>query len=165
MITLLPRLTASAGERMLDDFLRDGVSNWKAFDANNLPDGVRFAATGGSQATAAQLRSLRSGLIETAVTCGLGKEGSKNEFARFDADAAAWLAENPTLASGEALRDDVWMFIGVAMAPDIVHWRFGPARERYLGGVRNTFQRLWLRARSPGPRKRHRRALEFCCTN
>ncbi|MNJ48812.1 hypothetical protein D3C77_440180 [compost metagenome] len=61
---------------------------------------------------------------------------------------AAWFADYEPLKSGESLRDDVWSFIGVVLAPDVVDWRFGAARDRYLGGVRNTFQRLWLRARA-----------------
>ena len=92
-----------------------------------------------------ELIDLRKGIKSIAVSCGFGNGSGKRQHARFDSDASAWLAENEIFASGEGLRDDVWTFIGVAMAPDIVYWRFGAARERYLGGVRNAFQRLWMR--------------------
>jgi hypothetical protein len=56
------------------------------------------------------------------------------------------MASLAELGSGEALRDDVWAFVAVVLAPDVVNWRFGRARERYLGGIRNAFQRVWMRA-------------------
>jgi hypothetical protein len=50
---------------------------------------------------------------------------------------------------GEALRDDVWSFIACCIAPDVVVWRFEDAHpNRFQGGLRNTFQRLWLRAKA-----------------
>lgn len=147
MVALLPRIPEPAAERILDEFLRSGPMGWTGFHPDRLPDGVRFAATGGSQVTATDLRDFRRGLVEISQKCGFGGEGTRVALARFDSDVAAWLAETSILRSGEALRDDTWTFIGVALAPDIAHWRFGTARERYLGGVRNTFQRLWLRAK------------------
>ena len=145
MIALLPRLPAAAADNILDEFLLHGKGCQKRLDTNNLPDGVRFAATGGSRSSPKVLLDLRRGINKIAVSCGFGSGRGKREHARFDSDASAWLAENEILASGEGLRDDVWTFFGVAMAPDIVYWRFGAARERYLGGVRNAFQRLWMR--------------------
>ncbi|PAK90583.1 hypothetical protein B8X02_16110 [Stenotrophomonas rhizophila] len=65
----------------------------------------------------------------------------------FDRDAAIVLGECSILMSGEALRDDVWAYLATVLLPDVVRWRFGKApAERFSGGVRNTFQRLWMRA-------------------
>lgn len=147
MVTLLPRLTSLVTDRMLDEFLLYGVEAWRGFEPDNLPDEVRFAPTGGTRASVAQLQDLRSGIVKIAKDCGFGNDAEKKDLALFDSVVSAWLVENPILASGESLRDDTWTFIGVAMAPDIVHWRFGASRERYLGGVRNTFKRLWMRGR------------------
>lgn len=147
MITLLPRLAGPAADRLLDDFFRSEPAGWAGFDPSNLPDGVRFAATGGAKVNAADLQGFRQELLEVARRCGLGSEATRQGHARFDAETAAWLAQHRLLASGEALRDDVWAFFTVSLAPDIVHWRFGAAPERYLGGVRNTLQRLWMRGR------------------
>src|SRR5690606_2919407 len=77
-----------------------------------------------------------------------GMKEARSSQARFDAALGKWLVQKHILKTGEVLRDDVWTFVGVVMAPDIVNWRFGRSRERYLGGVRNTFQRLWMRARA-----------------
>ena len=142
---LLPRIPLPAANRLLEDFL--GESDW-SFDATKLPDATRFAPTGGTRATSAQLRSLRDGLIERARPCGFGQDGERKDFARFDSEVAAWLADLDFLHDSEALRDDVWAFVAIAVAPDIVRWRFGATPSRYRGGIRNAFQRLWLRGRT-----------------
>lgn len=147
MVVLLPRLPSIAADHLLDEFLRSEGVGWRAFEPHELPDTTRFAPTGGTRASAKHLRTLREGILEKATSCGLGRDASCNEYSRFDNELAGWLADSGILASGEALRDDFWSFVGVVMAPDVVHWRFGNSRERYFGGVRNTFQRLWLRGR------------------
>jgi hypothetical protein len=146
MAILLPRLPSIAAEKMLEEFLGRGPATWNGFIAHDLPDAVRFAATGGTRISAASLENIRKGILTIARDCGLGSGEKQNGHARFDAEAAAWLADCPEIASGEALRDDVWSFFCVVMFPDVAHWRFGTSRERYLGGMRNTLQRLWLRA-------------------
>ena len=148
MVLLLPRLPRLAAEILLDDLLGKGLDASYAFDPRNLPEAARFGATGGTTVDPAELVQLREELLRLAESKGFPRAGDRTAHARFDAEAGAMLAEKSILASGEALRDDVWAFIGVSLAPDIVHWRFGAARERYLGGIRNTFQRLWIRARS-----------------
>lgn len=145
MTILLPRLPSIAAEHMLDNYFRNSPPEWSGFMPTRLPDSVRFAAVGGTMISPTSLEAIRSGILALACGCGFAGAG-KSDHARFDAEAAAWLVDCPFLSHGEALREDVWSFFGVVMFPDIVCWRFGNARERYLGGVRNTFQRLWLRA-------------------
>lgn len=146
MTILLPRLPGPVADQLLEHMLLAGELRWSGFSAEALPEGVRYAATGGSTATTPLLHEIRSGIVGIARKFGFGSGDSNNNHAGFDAALAGWLADREELFSGEALRDDVWTFIGVVMAPDVVHWRFGKSRERYLGGIRNTFQRLWLRA-------------------
>ncbi|WP_287375302.1 hypothetical protein [Mesorhizobium sp.] len=149
MVVLLPRLAGPVAEAIVRRFLDQGPENWAEFNARDLPEGIRFAATGGTRITDHQLQALREKLKALATKCGFGVGSSGREaFARFDAEAAAWIAQDEVFGSGEAMRDDMWNFIGAVLAPDIVHWRFGTALERYLGGVRNTFQRLWMRGRA-----------------
>lgn len=145
MTTLLPRLPGPSAENLLDRVLADDGFTWSGFRPDTQPQEIRFAATGGSVAEPRQLRELRDGIVAVASRYGFGQGGK--DLARFDAAMSAWLADLDMLDSGEALRDDVWSYIGVVLAPDVVYWRFGRSRERYLGGIRNTFQRLWLRAR------------------
>jgi hypothetical protein len=145
MITLLPRLQLPAAEQELEVFINNTPQEWRGFNKNTLPNAVKFAATGGMQITSKQLEEMRNGIHEIAKRNGFSGNDSRVGFSKFDTEAAAWFADQTILASGEALRDDVWSFIGVVLAPDIVYWRFGTARKRYIGGVRNTFQRLWIR--------------------
>ena len=148
MVFLLPRLPGLAAEVLLDDLLGNGLDARYAFDPKDLPEAARFGATGGRKVDPAELNQLREELLRLAESNGFPGARDRTALARFDAETGAMLVEQPILASGEALRDDVWAFIGVSLAPDIVNWRFGKSRERYLGGIRNTFQRLWMRARS-----------------
>ena len=148
MVILLPRLPTPAAQILLDQHLADGFAKWPGFDADALPEAVRYAATGGSRVRSNQLVELRDRIVRIARSHGLGNTGVRATHAAFDAELAASLAEDSLFQSGEALRDDVWTFVGVSLVPDIVHWRFGTARERYLGSIRNTFQRLWMRGRA-----------------
>src|SRR5690606_17820748 len=109
---------------------------------------ARFAPSGGSPINSDQLRYTRRELENLAREHGYGSESNRSDYARFDAEASIWLAQEDLFCSGEALRDDVWSFVGAVLAPDIVHWRFGTHIDRYLGGPRNTFQRLWMRGRA-----------------
>ena len=158
MVTLFPRLPGPAAEILLDQNLARGFDAGFQFNPTDLPEAVRFAATGGSRVSPTQLSDLRDRMLKIARTNGFGNASVHLSHAKFDAEMAASLAEDALFASGEALRDDVWTFVGAILAPDIVHWRFGDARQRYLGGVRNTFQRLWMRGRAldrgTGHRKR-----------
>ena len=158
---LLPRLPGPAAERLIDGFLEDGPDKWAGFDPSELPEAVGYAATGGSRAERNDLLTLRKTVEEAARAHGFGVPGSRTSHARFDAELGASLAEMPLLSSGEALRDDFWAFVGTSLAPDVVYWRFAAARARYLGGVRNTFQRLWLRARALDRGEQHPRRWQL----
>jgi hypothetical protein len=55
------------------------------------------------------------------------------------------------ISPSEASNPGVWAFMACVMWPDIVRWRFpgnsdGTSRERFIGGRRNTFGRVWWRA-------------------
>jgi hypothetical protein len=145
MTLLLPRLPGPACDNIVRSFLAASPTRWAGFRPDRLPDQVRFAATGGTPVDAASLARLRRDLVAMAERHGFGRDGFRPSLAAFDAEAAVWLAQSDLFATGEALRDDVWAFVTAFVAPDIVHWRFGGSVERFAGGVRNTFQRLWMR--------------------
>jgi hypothetical protein len=148
MTFLLPRLPGPACDAIVHRFLELGPSGWSGFRPDDLPDQARYAATGGAPVPAASLASLRQNLVAIARKHGFGQQGARQSHAAFDAETATWLAQSDLFLGGEALRDDVWAFVAAVVAPDIVHWRFGASAERYGGGVRNTFQRLWMRGRA-----------------
>lgn len=80
-------------------------------------------------------------------------------FLAFELMVAEILAEWPPLwngrdPSGEALRNDCWTFLTIVVLADVAAWRWpsgegSPGRKawqgRMLGGMRNTFQRIFRR--------------------
>lgn len=146
-VSLFPRLDPLAVEQCLtkiDDLIAD--SSRPLID-DRLPAGTGWTAIGGAQIALTVLGELRSLLVDAARSCGFPERGSVSDRARFDALATAQLADFPPLASGESDRDDVWAFLTTVLAPDVVAWRFvNRSPDRFMGGVRNAFQRLWMRA-------------------
>ncbi len=113
-----------------------------------LPPGVRYAASGGSPVSTDQLLELRTAVLDVAIPLGYPTGTLTRQRAAFDASASALLSQHELLQEAEALRDDVWAFIATVLLPDVAAWRFpGRAPEHFHGGVRNTFQRLWMRGR------------------
>ncbi len=143
----MPRLGQIAVDQVLDD-LGDEMDLASSFVMlRQIPGAMSYAASGGSPVDKAALADIRSLIIEAAEANGFPKRVSIRDRARFDGDLAIRLGEHDLVRPPEALRDDVWAFLAAVVAPDVVRWRFGKsARERYHGGVRNTFQRLWMRA-------------------
>lgn len=147
MITLLPRVPAPVAAQAADVFTKLGETERAVYVADLMPDAVRYAATGGTKVTELQLRKLRNSILSVATASGFGSGRRPKNFSKFDGELALLLVNEPLFASGEALRDDVWSYMGCFLAPDVVFWRWDSTLERYVGGVRNAFQRLWLRAR------------------
>lgn len=145
MPVLLPRLPDDAAEKYLTLYLQSDVDRRYMFNPQSLPQEVRFAPTGGSRVLPQQLETIYQRV--RSIADGHGFPGTVDK-AGFDVRCAVYLGEEPIFASGESLRDDVWSFVAIIMFPDIVNWRFGTSRERYFGGIRNAFQRLWMRARA-----------------
>ncbi|MGX7953563.1 DUF6339 family protein [Tsuneonella sp. HG249] len=146
-VSLFPRLDPLAVEQCLtriDELIAD--SSRPLID-DRLPVGTGWTAIGGAQIALMVLGELRTLLVEAARSCGFPERGSVSDRARFDALVTAKLADFPQLESGEADRDDVWAFLTTVLAPDVVAWRFvNRSPDRFMGGVRNAFQRLWMRA-------------------
>jgi len=145
MNTLLPRLPRLAAEQLLEAVLDSSNEDWSSYNFNELPDGVQFAPTGGTPISRKDLQALRDSVLDIARRCGYGTVESSTARRLFDIEASKYLADEPLFRSHEALRDDTWSFIGTALLPDVAKWRFGDTKDRYLGGPRNTFQRLWIR--------------------
>lgn len=148
IVQLFPRLDRLAVDALLSARADDTACPEPIVDADSFPVETRYAASGGSPIRHEILIDIRAGLQEIAAGCGFPDRGSAADRARFDERASAFLAQRNELDGGEALRDDVWAFLACVLLPDLVAWRFAdrPA-ERFHGGVRNTFQRLWMRGR------------------
>lgn len=146
IVVLFPRLDRLAVDALLASHAA-GLHE-PILDPENFPVETGYAASGGSPIRNQFLVELRAGLTEIAGRSGFPGRGTAADRARFDEFASIYLAQLGELDGGEALRDDVWAFLACVLLPDLVAWRFSdrPA-ERFHGGVRNTFQRLWMRGR------------------
>lgn len=146
-VLLLPRISPAGVTSVLESA---GPGSFA--EAGNLPAPERrlamtsFAASGGSRSEALaaevgeRIRELARGADFPANTSQVARS-------KFDHAAAAYFGAEARLATGEALRDDVWAYIATIVVPDVVAWRFPDrAAHRFEGGVRNALQRLWTRA-------------------
>jgi hypothetical protein len=145
-VRLFPRLTALGTSVVLDSFGTTMVSPERARAiVSDRAAMVSYGSSGGSRADDAALQ-IAEQLRAIAVDCGFPDNQSQVAKSKFDRDATIALATSPHLTSGEALRDDVWAYMATVRLPDIVAWRFPElGHHRFAGGVRNTFQRLWVR--------------------
>ncbi len=139
-VILLPRLGAAAVEQLLASTGGDAGTV-----PESLPDAVTYGAVGGARLAPADLRTLQDGVLAVARAAGWPGTTTTAARAEFDAACAIHLAQMPVLRSGEAHRGDVWAFMAAWLFRPITIWRFGVTPERHHGGIRNTFQRLWLR--------------------
>lgn len=145
-VRLLPRLNPLGVSRVLS-LAKDKAPT--SAGANTIIEEhasiVSFAASGGSVSYEASQR-ISQLIKEVAERHGFPEPGNVAARGLFDTDCAVALATCDDLASGEALRDDMWSFLSVVLVPQVVAWRFPDLQaHRFEGGVRNTFQRLWVR--------------------
>lgn len=146
MAALLPRLSKAGVENILSEHQPDPP---KALDSatafSTYPELISYAATGGRRTPDISFE-IGEELRRIAETSGPATQHARSDF---DRNASVYLASHSSFSHGEALRNDVWAFITTIVAPDVVEWRFpGAGRSRYDGGVRNAFQRLWLRGKA-----------------
>jgi hypothetical protein len=150
-IALMPRLSETATDQMFREVLEPhpaGAAGAPAATSQILPDAITFGPVGGSPVQADQLAGFRDDVLRVAREAGFPNENTNAARARFDVACAKLLADHPLLQSGEALRNDVWAFLATALLRPVTVWRYGSSEDRFHGGVRNTFQRLWMRAKA-----------------
>lgn len=145
-VALFPRFTKAAAEMRFEEIKERTIEELRATDTS-VADNAFFTQTGGYRISAAELKAFRTSILEIAKEFGWPNQGDEKSKAIFDAHCAVWLLDSSPIYSGEAFRDTVWSYLTIELLPDIAAWRF-PGRNirRFIGGVRNTFQRLWLRA-------------------
>lgn len=145
-VLLLPRLTAAGVEHILSVAKDGGLDSSRA--KSILAEGasmMSFAASGGHRSEQL-IEDISLHIRQIAEQVGFPDSSSQVARAKFDREAAIYLGEHPGLSSGESLRNDVWSYLTTVETPDIVAWRFAKQDpDRFAGGVRNAFQRLWMR--------------------
>lgn len=144
-VDLLPRLEALEAERLVALHPASPLRNLGLAIEGTFPEKVSFGSSGGHPVAIDRLRELQTSVIELAKDCGYPGKSLSAQRAKFDEAGAILLASLSWIQAGEGLRDDVWTFLSTLLLPEVVLWRFGNSSERFLGGVRNTLQRLWIR--------------------
>lgn len=143
-IELFPRLYTAMAE-----------SRWEEIKERDLQELERLAGvehpiaaageTGGIPVNRDRLQGIRDAVVNMAKDAGYP---DVRNTAEFDVACTRYLCDQASIPEVEAYRDEVWSFLALVLLPDIAVWRFpNRPKERMLGGVRNTFQRLWLRGR------------------
>lgn len=151
-VRLLPRLNEVGVLRCMEDIehLSEAKSDLMRLDRrlHEYRAWIWYAPSGGS-VSPELVAEIRAEMMTIAKRHGYPGRAEDKQKSAFDVDAAKWLAGHPYLASPELLRDDNWAFLSCVLLQELVVWRY-PVRKRarFAGGVRNTFQRLWMRGRT-----------------
>lgn len=143
---LFPRLSKLAAERRFDEIRGLSIAALGIADVA-ITDEATFAQTGGHRVTVGELSKIRQSVVKIAQRFGFPDSGSEKTKAEFDAICAVWLRKQAGVEVGEGFRDGVWAYLTIEVLPDVAAWRYPKKNSRrFIGGVRNTFQRLWRRA-------------------
>jgi Family of unknown function (DUF6339) len=145
-VYLLPRLPLRAARSRLETVVGKNASELLSFAESTHPEMI-FAATGGNRVDVSVLKLLREKILAAARELGFPRPSRQEKQLAFDPQAGRVLFDSLPILPGEASRDDFWSFLSLVLLPDVATWRFPDQNERrFLGGVRNVFQRLWWRA-------------------
>jgi hypothetical protein len=110
------------------------------------------APVGGHPIAQEGLATIQAAIRALAAEFGFPAALQAREQAAFDRACGTLLFREMDIVAGDAASTEVWSFVSLVLAPEIPFWRFpGGSEERYFGGMRNTFQRLWWRAWTLGP--------------
>lgn len=151
-VRLIPRLNDVGVTRCMEDLDRLTEENSELMDFERRRSEYEawtwYAPSGGSVAPEL-VDEIRVQMTAIASQCGYPSRASDKQKVGFDVAAAKWLAAHPQLNSPELLRDDTWAFLSCVVLQELVVWRYSARQNaRFAGGVRNTFQRLWIRGRT-----------------
>ncbi len=142
IVTLLPRLDAGTVKTLTDQYLKEGVP-----DDFISCDSVKYASSGGSRITEHTLRSIRNSVLSVCIKYNYPDNLSTSDRGYLECELAEVFSTAFAESAADALRNDCWAFIATVLLPDVVSWRFsGIKRERFEGGIRNTFQRIYMRS-------------------
>lgn len=148
-VPLLPRLKAHGVATILEKLKSETPSPKDSIDRLKEYSALKTSAPSGGTRADSVAVNITAELRRIAQKAGFPTSNTQAARAQFDQDAAIYLGQLEYLQTGEALRDDVWAFMTTVLAPDIVVWRFTDKNReraaRFAGGVRNSFQRLWVR--------------------
>lgn len=148
-ITYFPRISDSVATAIIAEMLHSQIEELSAQAASQHPM-VTYYETSVSRVEQKTLEDLRERILDIAEHHGFPSQISKNGVANFDREVARALDSMLDLIPAEAANDEVWNFLTLVLLPDIAKWRFPNTKnsldfERWKGGHRNVFRKLWWR--------------------
>ncbi|MDQ2068646.1 hypothetical protein [Natronospira bacteriovora] len=146
-IELFPRLTGFAAQQLWEQLQEYGNEGQRLPEYEGAHhEAVTWTATGGRRVETARLEGIRQQILDLASQNGFPGPAGDRQKTRFDAACARYLAEEARIPFPEACRREIWSYFCIILLPDVTAWRFSlGARERWVGGMRNTFETLWRR--------------------
>lgn len=143
---LYPRLPNHFAQELAKSFEDKNVKELSEHH-NSSHNEASPSSVGGIPVNESVLVELREKVLSEVKSMGFPETANNLAKQDFDYKIGKLLHKNLNICIGEASRNEVWSFIGCVLMPDIVSWRFpSNQKDRFLGGGRNTFQRLWWRA-------------------
>jgi len=156
--TIYPRLIRSEAIEIINQInsLRsDQILELKNEDLNL--ENYIYSSIGGRKITEEKIKEIRENIKKIAIDNNFPNTPSTMNTQKFDRESTMYLFENLNISPNEASKNEIWNFISCILLPDIVYWRYffkenkiNPTKDalndRYLGGRRNCFQKLWWRA-------------------
>ena len=147
MPRLYPRLDPVRANQLAEEHMGKTIEELSEFSSCEHSDAF-VAPVGGMPIQQHELIELVRKVRTELSELGYPQESDRSSRKQFDYKIGKLLFEEMSITLGEAARDEVWSFLGCVMMPDVVAWRFQDRHPaRFKGGIRNTFQRLWWRAR------------------
>jgi hypothetical protein len=148
-----PRLDDVAANELLGGYASLDIETLAGLASTSHPR-VSWYETATARVTEAELRKLRQAILDIAVGEGYPIP-TPRRYARFDQLTGPTLLDQMRILPADAAHPGVWMFLSLALLPDVAVWRWSTDRhpDRFTGRQhRDTFRRLWSRAYAVGER-------------
>ncbi|MBV7293009.1 hypothetical protein [Corynebacterium sp. TAE3-ERU16] len=150
-----PRLGYAASVRLIERMNRVELATLARTASTSHPQQYDYP-TAINTCSESELAELRIRALEIAKRHGYPERSTRsNKKSLFDRDMSALLYGKLDLIETEAAQEEVWNFLTLVVLPDIAKWRYensgnSLSYNRWLGGKRNVFRKLWWREATLG---------------
>ncbi|WP_155994100.1 hypothetical protein [Corynebacterium vitaeruminis] len=148
-ITYFPRISDAVASALIARILELDYKEL-AQSASATHPMVTYYATSVERVDPKVLVELRTKLVDLAHDAGFPTPLPKASVSKFDQPASQILDRSLDLFPAEAANNEVWNFLTLVLLPDLAKWRYPNEKsrldfERWMGGHRNVFRKLWWR--------------------
>ncbi|MCX7444503.1 hypothetical protein OS125_04480 [Corynebacterium sp. P7003] len=150
-----PRLGYAASVRLIERMNRVELATLARTASTSHPQQYDYP-TAIITCSESELSDLRNEALEIAKTYGYPRMSTKSQTkSLFDREMSSLLYQQLDLIETEAAQEEVWNFLTLVVLPDIAKWRYENSGKslsynRWLGGKRNVFRKLWWREATLG---------------